>query len=136
MPPAAKKITLIASGLGLYAELAEDGTVNDVAWVRDRYTEPRDTEFECAACGKPITEWELWTCLDGGEAAHEDCVTIHQCEPEPGSVWDANNLWHTTAEIAAGKGRYPLVAKCGTHAITRDQDTNWRLKLCTPSSWG
>ena len=121
-------ITLIRSGLGMYAELEDNGTVNDVAWVRDRYGEPREAEFDCASCGKPITEWELWTCLDGGDAAHEGCVTIHQCQPEPGSVWDAEGLWAPTATQAAGKVTYPLTAKCGTHAITRNKDTDWRLK--------
>lgn len=127
MPPAPKKITLLATGLGLYSELEDNGSVLDVTWVRDCYTEPRGPDFDCASCGKPITEWELWTCLDGGDTAHEGCVTIHQCEPEPGSVWDAEGLWATTATQAAGKVAYPLRAKCGTHAITRDKDTNWRL---------
>lgn len=55
-------------------------------------------------------------------------MSEHDCEPAPGSVWDASNLWHTTAEIAAGKGRYPLRAGCRTcdHAITRQsRDEGW-----------
>lgn len=66
-----KKIVLVKAGLGTYTE---PGT--DVVWIRDSYTEPREAEFECDACGKPITEWELWTCMDGGEAAHLDCVRV------------------------------------------------------------
>ena len=120
-------IQLLNAGLGTYTE---PGT--DVVWVRDRYTEPREADFDCCECQQPITEWEFWTCLDGGEAAHEGCVTTeHACEPKPGSVFDANNLWVTTAEQAAGKGRYPLRAVCRTCelTITRDKDKDWQCTL-------
>lgn len=48
----------------------------DAVWVRDSYTEPREMLFGCIACGEEITDWDLWTCLDGGDAAHTSCVTI------------------------------------------------------------
>jgi hypothetical protein len=73
----AEKVTLIPAGLGTYTEPGQD-----VVWVRDRYTEPREAEFECCVCERPIEEWEFWTCMDGGEAAHEDCVTIAAEEAE------------------------------------------------------
>lgn len=59
-----------------------DGSVGEVGadplvtWILDTYTEPRDSLFPCEACGEDIEEWELWTCLDGGEAAHITCVEI------------------------------------------------------------
>lgn len=56
---------------GLYTE---EGT--DATWTPDEYTEPRDTLFDCAACGQPIEDWNLWTCLDGGDAAHQGCVEV------------------------------------------------------------
>jgi hypothetical protein len=67
----AEKITLVPAGDGTYTE---PGT--DVTWVRDSYTEPREAEFECCACGQPVTGWDFWTCMDGGEAAHEYCVVM------------------------------------------------------------
>ena len=69
-------IKLLARDDGTYAELESDGSVNEVAWVRDSYTEPREAEFECCECQLPIEEDHLWTCLDGGEAAHQGCVEI------------------------------------------------------------
>jgi hypothetical protein len=48
----------------------------DVTWVLDEYTEPRGSSFDCCACGDEIEEDTLWTCLDGGEAAHRQCVEI------------------------------------------------------------
>lgn len=68
-------IKLLPRGDGTYAEV--EGTfINDVAWVRDSYTEPREAEFECDECKQPIEEDDFWTCLDGGEAAHQGCVEI------------------------------------------------------------
>lgn len=66
------KIKLTANGDGSYTEVGTD----DVTWVRDSYTEPRETIFDCDVCDQPIFEWELWTCLDGGEAAHTACVEV------------------------------------------------------------
>lgn len=68
-------IKLLPRENGTYAEV--DGTlVLDVAWVRDSYTEPRESLFDCSECEQPIEEWDLWTCLDGGDAAHQGCVEI------------------------------------------------------------
>lgn len=56
-----------------------DGTYREngsVIWVPDSYTEPRDSLFDCCVCDKPIEDWNLWTCMDGGEAAHNACVVI------------------------------------------------------------
>ena len=69
-------IKLLLRPDGTYAELESDGSVNEVAWVRDSYTEPREAEFECCECRQPIEDEHFWTCLDGGEAAHKSCVEI------------------------------------------------------------
>lgn len=53
----------------------------DVAWVRDSYTEPREHLFRCCVCETEIEDWHLMTCLDGGEAAHRDCVIIRKAMP-------------------------------------------------------
>lgn len=78
-------ITLTPNGDGTYAEIQTDpdgfggqDITLEVAWIRDGYTEPRDSLYDCDDCGEPIEEWELWTCLDGGEAAHLRCVTIER----------------------------------------------------------
>lgn len=124
-------ITLIrTSQPGVYAELSADGRLNDVAWVRDGYTEPRDGDFDCTVCEKPITEGRFWTCLDGGDAAHDGCVTTeHDAEPAAGSVIDYENTWLPTADQAAGKGTFPFAARCRLcHGqIRRDAaDLDWR----------
>lgn len=67
----------------------------DVAWVRDSYTEPREYLFECCVCEAEIEDWDLMTCLDGGEAAHRSCVEITPALPldiditpaAPGPAW-------------------------------------------------
>lgn len=64
-------ITLTPAGDGTYAE---DG--QDVTWVLTSYTEPREALDDCADCGRPIGDWDLFLCLDGGETAHAGCVTI------------------------------------------------------------
>ena len=69
----ASKIQLVPRGDGTYAE---PGT--DVTWVEDSYTEPRETEFECVVCERPIEDWDLYTCLDGGDAAHVSCVEVQR----------------------------------------------------------
>jgi hypothetical protein len=66
------KIRLVGNGTS--GAWTEEGT--DATWVRDQYTEPRETLFDCAACEEPIKDWYLYTCLDGGDAAHLDCVEL------------------------------------------------------------
>jgi hypothetical protein len=66
-----EKVKLIPQD-GIGGAYTEYGT--DVTWVRDTYTEPRDTLYDCVVCEEPIEEWNLFTCLDGGEAAHIGCV--------------------------------------------------------------
>lgn len=78
----ADKIRLVRTGDGTYDELDEQGNREGVAWVRDEYTEPRDTLYECAACGLDIEDWWLWTCLDGGDTAHRSCVEVTDGGPQ------------------------------------------------------
>lgn len=67
-------IQLVKDGMaGVYTEV---GT--DTSWTPDEYTEPREFLFDCCACDNPIEDWALWTCLDGGEAAHKGCVKVVQ----------------------------------------------------------
>lgn len=67
-------IRLVRDGISaVYTE--ED---QDVTWVSDEYTEPRDTLYDCVVCERPIEDWTLFTCLDGGEAAHNKCVEVVQ----------------------------------------------------------
>jgi len=65
-------IQLISNSDGTYAEIdlpkQNTSALLDVIWVRDSYTEPRE--------GQPIDEMDLFTCLDGGDAAHVSCVQI------------------------------------------------------------
>lgn len=49
----------------------------EAVWVRDEYTEPRETLFDCIACGRPVEDWFLFTCLSGGETLHYGCAIIH-----------------------------------------------------------
>lgn len=56
-------------------------TEGSAEWVYDSYTEPREALAQCCVCGQEIGEWYLYTCLDGGEAAHLRCVRI---VPDPG----------------------------------------------------
>lgn len=76
-----------------------DGSLTEVdgaAWVRDSYTEPREYLFECEGCHQEIEDWDLMTCLDGGEAAHRSCVEITPAVPldinitpaAPGPAWE------------------------------------------------
>jgi hypothetical protein len=70
-----RMIMLTPNDDGTYAEWA--GTAKlDVTWIRDSYTEPRGFLFECADCGSGIAEWEMFSCLDGGDAAHTGCVEV------------------------------------------------------------
>ena len=61
---------------GVLTEGGDDITQGQVTWVHDSYTEPREYLLECADCATEIGEWELFTCLDGGESAHVSCVLI------------------------------------------------------------
>lgn len=75
----AEKIRLVentADNAGTFDELDENGNRQGVTWVRDGYTEPRESLFDCAACDQPIKDWYLWTCMDDGDAAHLDCVEV------------------------------------------------------------
>lgn len=54
------------------------GKPEHVIWIRDSYTEPREFLFVCADCGELIEEWELYSCLDGGDAAHTGCVEVRE----------------------------------------------------------
>lgn len=73
-------IKLAANGDGTYREVGHE--VNDVdphvTWVKTEYTEPREATDECTVCEKPIEDWQLWLCLDGGEAAHLSCVEVQR----------------------------------------------------------
>jgi hypothetical protein len=73
-------IQLISNSDGTYAEIdlpkQNTSALLDVIWVRDSYTEPREGLFECCECEQPIDEMDLFTCLDGGDAAHVSCVQI------------------------------------------------------------
>lgn len=45
-------------------------------WVHDQYTWPLEGFLTCCECGYEITDETLWTCLDGGDAAHNGCVEV------------------------------------------------------------
>lgn len=71
------KIKLVSNDDGVFANsgtFSEPGT--DVTWIRSEYTEPRESLFDCCVCDKPIEDWYMYTCMDGGEDAHIDCVEV------------------------------------------------------------
>ena len=76
MPASHTVIELYSNYDGTFTEAGTEAT-----WVRDTCTEPREAEFECAGCDLPIGDWDLWTCLDGGDAAHLSCVVIREDVP-------------------------------------------------------
>ena len=65
-----EKVKLVHSEFG-YAELDFD-----VTWVRDAYTYPIETLMDCCVCLKDINDDTFFTCLDGGDTAHNDCTEI------------------------------------------------------------
>lgn len=55
-------------------------------------------------------------------------TTQHEVYPAPGTVFDSDRQWFTTADQASKELRYPLVAICYTcqQAITRGSGEDWR----------
>lgn len=68
-------------------------TEGDVQWIITDYSEPLCSRHcpddlcpwphpdVCAACGEMIYEGDHLVCLDGGDAAHLDCVKVHASYP-------------------------------------------------------
>jgi len=122
----------------------DDGTctepLQDIAWTRTSYTEPRESLDDCTDCGKPIGEWDLFLCLDdGSESAHVSCVTI--LEPLPAAQARITQL---EAKLAAARSAEHDVRSAYLKAYEHTADTagelrrmrEWAASITTPEQEG
>jgi hypothetical protein len=76
-------IIVTANNDGTFTQVETD----DVVWVRDMYTEPREVVLDCASCERPIGDTEFFTCLDTGEAVHVWCIKVDGDPSSRHGVW-------------------------------------------------
>lgn len=69
--PTKAKVSLVRNPDGLFEEHA------GAHWVRTDGDGFANSDLDCCVCGKTVDAGETaFYCLDGGEAAHVDCVRV------------------------------------------------------------